>query len=381
MAISGYRRSVDTLIHLPYHRVSFIDSSVSKIGVGVNEGYVSVKVSSDRSLATSKGSKPHSQSWATYPFDGQTNVPPSMVGDETPHPLKGTRFRVIGEVGVLNSIFVPSSESLAGAEVSVTSSTGEKIEGSVLKNLGKGVLMEDELEHWILITPELKGNTKYTIKVNDKSWSFTTRAGVELPEYTKPASSKRKSLKPNHIYISNTEQKSLDDLRKRTSYFNTNSKSGYVNVLVNGKEVVTNPKAHIVNGNTFIPLRGVFEALGAKVEWENVTRQVLIRYMDKTVILQDKSKKARVLTQTSSGRPTQKEFDIPVAPFIKNGSTFIPLRFVAESIGGEVKWHQEDYTAAIIAGYQPTLGIECDSISCPSSMVSRLSRQYIPSKS
>ncbi|WP_158302243.1 stalk domain-containing protein [Paenibacillus mesophilus] len=37
--------------------------------------------------------------------------------------------------------------------------------------------------------------------------------------------------------------------------------------------------------------------------------------------------------------------------FIQDGATFIPLRFVAESIDGEVKWYQDDYVAAIIAGY------------------------------
>lgn len=161
----------------------------------------------------------------------------------------------------------------------------------------------------------------------------------------------REPLQSNHIYISETEQRSLDELRTRTTFFNTTASSGYANVLVNGKEVKTTPPAHIVNGSTFIPLRGVFEAIGAEVEWESYTQQVVIRYMDKTVILQIGSKKARVLTAVKGGLPTTKEFDIPVAPFIKDGSTFIPLRFVAESIGGEVKWHLEDYTASIIAGY------------------------------
>lgn len=46
-----------------------------------------------------------------------------------------------------------------------------------------------------------------------------------------------------------------------------------VSVFVNGSEI---PNGHILEGTTYVPVRTVAEALGASVEWDEVTRTVLI---------------------------------------------------------------------------------------------------------
>lgn len=351
-AYGGYT-AVEQLMNVPFHRLPILDSTMTAIGVGVTDRDVVVDLSGKYDY--NKGSSSLSQKGTVYPFDGQTNVYPQMLSWETPSPLEGTKYKHYSEVGSIISLFLSKDSDFDSSDVKVVSSKGESVDLVVKKDTVYGTLSEG-LVHWYILPSALKANTKYTVKTNVKEWSFTTGAlrgsTSEGSEPTKPTPTPttREPLKQGNIYISNTEQASLNDLRTRTKFFNTTSKSGYVNVLVNNKEITTNPAAHIVNGNTFIPLRGVFEALGAKVEWESAIQQVVIRYIDKTVILQIGSKKARVLTGTGT-KTTSSEFDIPVAPFIKEGSTFIPLRFVAESIGGEVKWYQDDYTAAIIAGY------------------------------
>jgi len=47
--------------------------------------------------------------------------------------------------------------------------------------------------------------------------------------------------------------------------------------LVNGTPIELDSPAYIENGRTFLPLRFIAENLGAKVEWNAETKQVVIR--------------------------------------------------------------------------------------------------------
>lgn len=91
-------------------------------------------------------------------------------------------------------------------------------------------------------------------------------------------------------------------------------------------------------GLTFIPVRGVFDAAGAKIEWDADTRAVTVNTDDATVIVTIDSKQARV-----NGRRTMMDG----APFIEEGRTFIPLRFISENLGYKVDWDGETQTITI----------------------------------
>lgn len=116
-----------------------------------------------------------------------------------------------------------------------------------------------------------------------------------------------------------------------------------VGVRLNGKYVELTPKAKVIDESTFIPLRGVFEAMGATIKWNPVTKQVIItRETDSDttkVVLTIGSTKASVNTS---------EVTLAVAPFIsKDGSTYVPLRFASEALGADVGWEAEKLTAVI----------------------------------
>ena len=49
-----------------------------------------------------------------------------------------------------------------------------------------------------------------------------------------------------------------------------------IKIIVNGREVVGDTPAQIINGRTMVPIRMVAEALGADVRWDEGNRQVLI---------------------------------------------------------------------------------------------------------
>ena len=95
---------------------------------------------------------------------------------------------------------------------------------------------------------------------------------------------------------------------------------------------------YATNGRTLVPLRGVMESLGAKVEWIQATNQVLVVKGEISITLTLGSREVEVDGQIIT---------IDVAPKIKNARTMIPLRFLSETLGYDVKWFSHDSAITI----------------------------------
>ena len=97
-------------------------------------------------------------------------------------------------------------------------------------------------------------------------------------------------------------------------------------------------------GRTLIPARALFEALGAKVEWIEATQTVEITYKEIIVSFAIGAETAKVGTE-------EKALEVPALIIDHDkdyyGSTMIPVRFAAESIGCGVKWDDETRTVMI----------------------------------
>lgn len=118
-----------------------------------------------------------------------------------------------------------------------------------------------------------------------------------------------------------------------------------VTIFVGGQPLQTNPGPIEQSGRVFVPMRAIFERLGASVVYAagniNATRGPT------TVALRIGSAQA-----TINGQPTQ----LDVAPFIVGASTFVPLRFVAQSLGAVVNYNDSTRVVAITpprGGYAP----------------------------
>lgn len=85
----------------------------------------------------------------------------------------------------------------------------------------------------------------------------------------------------------------------------------------------------IQNGRTLVPLRAIFESLGADIRWDAETRTVTGTSAETTVTLQISSKTAYI-----NGEPV--ELEVPA--MIEAGRTMVPARFIAESLGATVGW-------------------------------------------
>ena len=102
-----------------------------------------------------------------------------------------------------------------------------------------------------------------------------------------------------------------------------------VQVNINGSPLQMDVPPMIVNGRTLAPLRAIFEALGAKVQWNTSDRSIVITKGATTIRLQ-------IGSTTALNNGAQVTLD--AAPIIVNGSTLVPVRFVSEDLGALVSW-------------------------------------------
>lgn len=102
-----------------------------------------------------------------------------------------------------------------------------------------------------------------------------------------------------------------------------------IKVFVNGQKLEFDVPPNEKGGTTLVPFRTVFEALGATVGWD-AENQIVTAFKDNTIMILQIGKK------TASVNNTTKE--LLRAPEVVKNRTMVPLRFVSEALGADVKW-------------------------------------------
>ena len=114
--------------------------------------------------------------------------------------------------------------------------------------------------------------------------------------------------------------------------------AGPVTVQVNGTTLNLNPPPTERAGRVFVPLRGIFENLGASVVYAGGVINATGR--GHSVSLHIGSQQATVDGQQQM---------LDVAPFIIGASTYVPLRFVSHALGANVNYDGANNIVAISA--------------------------------
>ncbi len=102
------------------------------------------------------------------------------------------------------------------------------------------------------------------------------------------------------------------------------------------------------NGRLLVPLRGVLEKMGAYVQYDSNSQTVTAFQGESKISLPIGQR-----TATVNGRDVT--LDVPAQ--VVNGSTMVPLRFVAESLGAQVNYNVAANTVSIFAPNTGSLSV------------------------
>ena len=114
---------------------------------------------------------------------------------------------------------------------------------------------------------------------------------------------------------------------------------GGLSVQVNGTQLTLDEPPFIEGGRMLVPLRPIFEALDAAVTWDGTRNMVTATRANRSIQLTVDSTEA-----VMNGEKVK--LSTPMR--LKSGRTFVPLRFVAESLGASVDFDDRSNTAIVV---------------------------------
>ena len=109
-------------------------------------------------------------------------------------------------------------------------------------------------------------------------------------------------------------------------------------INIGSRSVTIDTAPVIIDGRTLIPVRGVSEAMGGNVNYNNDT---------KTVTITLGSNKVEMTIDSKTAYFNNKAQILDVAPVVLNGRTMLPARFIAESFGFDVNWDNDTKNISI----------------------------------
>lgn len=120
--------------------------------------------------------------------------------------------------------------------------------------------------------------------------------------------------------------------------------AGGISIVLDGKTIESDVAPYIipVANVTMVPLRIISEELGATVGWSQKEQQVTIRGgADKLIVMKRGERFALV---------NDNRIDLEASVDMKSGRTMVPLRFVSETLGLNVKWSQKEQLITLTTG-------------------------------
>ena len=112
-----------------------------------------------------------------------------------------------------------------------------------------------------------------------------------------------------------------------------------ITVTLDGRAIAFDQPPIAIDGRTMVPVRAIFEALGAEVEWDPTDQSVfayresdgraVLLYLDDTIMAYIPGRDIDAVA-----------IELDVAPIAINNRTLVPVRVIAESFDCNVEWDQ-----------------------------------------
>lgn len=102
-----------------------------------------------------------------------------------------------------------------------------------------------------------------------------------------------------------------------------------IKVYLEGSKISFDVQPQIINGRTMVPIRAIFETMGATVTWDDAT---------KTAISTKDGTTVKMTLNSTTEYINDVAYEMDVTPVIIDGRTLAPARYVAEAFGYYVNW-------------------------------------------
>lgn len=197
---------------------------------------------------------------------------------------------------------------------------------------------KNEIHEYLTIAPK-NGALVYDKWIEYESWTndqYYMNYGENADYQNKFAISKAEydAIKAQYPAKQNIVWHSISDYASLWTELNKNN----IPVYVNGVQVEFDQQPLIIEDRVMVPLRAIFEALGAHVIWDNASRSIISTQGDTTIIMTVDSN-----TIYRNGVATM----IDVPPQIINDRTLVPVRAIAEAFDCKVTWNSDNRTVNI----------------------------------
>lgn len=118
-----------------------------------------------------------------------------------------------------------------------------------------------------------------------------------------------------------------------------------ISLYINDEKIETKVMDPIqLDSRVLVPAREVFETMGAAVNWDSSAQKVTVSYGETEVILNVNSTSVLVNNKTC-------QLDVPAK--LINNKIMIPIRFISENLGFDVKWEGSSHAVKIYTNSKP----------------------------
>lgn len=104
-------------------------------------------------------------------------------------------------------------------------------------------------------------------------------------------------------------------------------------VSLYGEYMIFDQPPTTIKGRTMVPLRSIFEAMGATLTWDQETKTITSQKGETTIIL---------TVDQEMGLVNKNEVPLDQPATIVNGRTLVPVRFISEAMGASVEWDSQN---------------------------------------
>ena len=111
-----------------------------------------------------------------------------------------------------------------------------------------------------------------------------------------------------------------------------------IDLVVDGEKLELDGPPQVVEQRTLVPLRAIFEKLGATVEWDQATQ---------TATATKGADEVRITIDSTTAYVNGQAQTLDAPAMAIDGRTLVPVRFVSEALQADVQWIQETQTVQI----------------------------------